>query len=147
MASQHRSRVSALQLFSLIQVGFQILTAAIIKMSVFWVVRRVIWQKFSDAPEVLAASIIRAVITLWNVGTLLPDNTAQQPRRQPASQFNTVDTLIPYYLKYILILSSQFTTVFPNWSRPFRYSGKNIYIFNHDIFYPENGAVYSPETI
>jgi hypothetical protein len=45
--------------------------------------RSVIWQKFTNVSEVFAASIIRP----WNVVKSLPDYTAQQPRRQPSSEF------------------------------------------------------------
>jgi hypothetical protein len=56
--------------------------------------RRVVWWKSTDVSEVLAAFIIRAMRNrpndegskyLWNVGKLLPDYTAQQPRRQTSS--------------------------------------------------------------
>jgi hypothetical protein len=33
-------------------------------MTVLWMKRRVVWQKFTDVSEVLAASIIRAIIAL-----------------------------------------------------------------------------------
>jgi hypothetical protein len=54
-------------------VGFQVLTAATMRMAVFGLLRRVVWQKFTDVSEVLAASIIRTIAL------------AQQPRRQPSS--------------------------------------------------------------
>jgi hypothetical protein len=41
------------------------------KMAVFWLLRLVVWYKFTDVSEVLAASIIREI-------------AAQQPRRQPS---------------------------------------------------------------
>jgi hypothetical protein len=54
----------------------------------------------TNVSEVLAASIIRAMRThrpgdggskdLWNVGKLLPDYPALQPRRQPSSNLYTV---------------------------------------------------------
>jgi hypothetical protein len=57
--------------------------------------RRVDWYKFTGVSHVLAASIIRMMSKphaknwflkhLWNVGKLLPDYTAQHPRRQPSS--------------------------------------------------------------
>jgi hypothetical protein len=53
--------------------------------------RRLVWWMFTDVSEVLAATI-RAKRRptdgdskhLWNVGKLLSDYTAQQPRRQPS---------------------------------------------------------------
>jgi hypothetical protein len=48
--------------------------------------RRVIWQKFTDVSEVLADSIISAMSKPHgHVGKYLPDKTLQQPRRQPSS--------------------------------------------------------------
>jgi hypothetical protein len=62
--------------------------------------RRVVWYKFIDVSKVLAASIIRAIALIMEASTtidisevisasiidkLLPDYTAQQPRRQPSS--------------------------------------------------------------
>jgi hypothetical protein len=41
---------------------------------------RVVWYKFTDVSEVLAASIFRAISI-----ALLPDYTVQQPRIQPSS--------------------------------------------------------------
>jgi hypothetical protein len=52
-------------------VGFEVLTAANMKMAVFWVVAHcVVWWKFADVSEVLAASIIRAIITLMMTAIL-----------------------------------------------------------------------------
>jgi hypothetical protein len=42
-------------------VRFEVLTAASMKMSVFWLLRRVVWYKFTDISEVLAAFIIRTI--------------------------------------------------------------------------------------
>jgi hypothetical protein len=44
--------------------------------------RHVVWWKLTDVSEVLAASIIG-----WIISKLLPDYTAQQPRRQSSSGF------------------------------------------------------------
>jgi hypothetical protein len=58
-----------------------VLTAASMKMAVFWVVVPWSLQKFQRAmthrPDDGAST--------WNVGKLLPDYTAQRPRRQPSS--------------------------------------------------------------
>jgi hypothetical protein len=43
------------------------------KMTVFWMLGRVVWEKFADVSEVLSASVIRAMS--------LSDYTAQHPRR------------------------------------------------------------------
>jgi ABC-type uncharacterized transport system permease subunit len=53
-------------------------------MAVFWVVAPCSLEKFTDVSEVLAASIIRAVVAL------LPDYTVLQPRGQPSSKSRTV---------------------------------------------------------
>jgi hypothetical protein len=74
-------------------VRFQILKAARMKI-VFWVVALCNLVEFTDVLEALAVSIIRAMSNrpddggskhLSNVGKLLPDYTAQQPRRQSSS--------------------------------------------------------------
>jgi hypothetical protein len=49
------------------KVRFEVFTAVSMKMADFWVVPRVVWKD------------------LWNVGKLLQDYTALQPRRQPPS--------------------------------------------------------------
>jgi hypothetical protein len=43
------------------RVRFQVLTPANMKMAVFWLLRRVVWKKFTDVSEVLAACIIRTM--------------------------------------------------------------------------------------
>jgi hypothetical protein len=48
--------------------------------------KTVVWYEFTDVSEVLDTSIFRAM-RFWNVGKLLPDYTAQQPKRQPSSYF------------------------------------------------------------
>jgi hypothetical protein len=45
---------------------------------------RVVWQKFTDVSEMLAASIIRALMMEAAI-KLLPDYMAQHPRRQSSS--------------------------------------------------------------
>jgi hypothetical protein len=47
--------------------------------------RRVVWYKFAEVSEVLTASIIQGdggSKHLLNVGKLIPDCTAQHPKRQ-----------------------------------------------------------------
>jgi hypothetical protein len=53
----------------------QVLTAASMKMVIFWVVFRVVWQKYTDVSEVPAASIIRAIAL----------KMVQQPRIESSS--------------------------------------------------------------
>jgi hypothetical protein len=63
----------------------------------FGMFNRVVWYKFIDILDVLAASIIRAMNSpddggskhLWDVGKLIPDHTAQHPRRESSSWHNT----------------------------------------------------------
>jgi hypothetical protein len=52
----------------------------------------VVWWKFTNVLEVLAASIVRTRgpddggnKNLWNVGKLVPDYKARQPSRRPSS--------------------------------------------------------------
>jgi hypothetical protein len=57
------------------------------KMAVF-LLRLVVRYKFTDVSEVLVRAIFKAMSNnkhLWNVGKLLPEYTAQQPKRQPCS--------------------------------------------------------------
>jgi hypothetical protein len=99
-----------------VPVGFEVLTAASMKMAVFWVVapctgrslptfqRSLLplstgqWVSSALTDSFLYRKAIpRARLThrpddggskvLWNVGRLLPDYMAQRPRRQPSSQF------------------------------------------------------------
>jgi hypothetical protein len=63
------------------ELRFRVLKAASMKRVSSGFLRRVVWQKSADVSEVLAATI-RTMSHLWNVGKLLPDYTAQQPRRQ-----------------------------------------------------------------
>jgi hypothetical protein len=42
-------------------VRFEVLTAANMKMALFWLLHRAVWQKFTDVSKVLVASIIRAM--------------------------------------------------------------------------------------
>jgi hypothetical protein len=55
-----------------------------LKMTVFRVFRRIVWEKFTNVSEQLLTSIIK-VLMIWNVGKLIPVYTALQPRRQPSS--------------------------------------------------------------
>jgi hypothetical protein len=70
-------------------VRFQALTAANMKMAVFWVV----------APR--SRSDDGGSKDLWNVGKFLPDYTAQQPRRQPSSNYNVVITYFNFFFSRI----------------------------------------------
>jgi hypothetical protein len=62
--------------------------------------RRVVWQKFTNVSEVLAASIIRAMCDdwgskhIWNVSKHIPDYMAQQLRRQPSLCLSIVFILL-----------------------------------------------------
>jgi hypothetical protein len=54
--------------------------------------RRVVWWKFTDVSEILAASIIKTPHLhdgdskyLWNVYKFPPDYMAQHPRTEPSS--------------------------------------------------------------
>jgi hypothetical protein len=65
--------------------------AANMKMAVFWVVALCGMVEVSDVSEVLASSIIRAMIALMmEAGSTkrLPDYTAQESRRQSSSIYN-----------------------------------------------------------
>jgi hypothetical protein len=62
-------------------VGFEVLTAVSTKMFVFWVAA-------THRPDDGGSK------DLWNVGKLLPDYTALQPRRQPSS-------ILHILLKYV----------------------------------------------
>jgi hypothetical protein len=62
--------------------------AASVKMTVFWVAEPCSLVKFTNVSEVHAASIIMAMSATHHVGKLLPDYTAQQPRRQQSSKSN-----------------------------------------------------------
>jgi hypothetical protein len=68
----------------LYEVGFEVLTAASMKMAVFWVVAPCslveVYRRFKGA------CCLHHHKDLWNNGLLLPDNTALQPRRQPYSK-------------------------------------------------------------
>jgi hypothetical protein len=44
-----------------LKVGFEVLTAASMKMAVFGLLHRRVWQKFTNISEVLEASIIRVM--------------------------------------------------------------------------------------
>jgi hypothetical protein len=50
---------------SINEVGFEVITAASVKMAIFWVVAL-------------------CACCLWNIGKFLPDYTVLQPRRQPS---------------------------------------------------------------
>jgi hypothetical protein len=72
-------------------VRFHFFTAANMKMAVFWFVLQCS-QKFTDffqkwflPPSGLTHRPDGGSRRLWNVGELLPDFTAEQPRRQPSS--------------------------------------------------------------
>jgi hypothetical protein len=50
--------------------------------------RRVVWQKFTDVSEVLAASILRVIALKMeeaSISETSSDYMAQHPRRQPSS--------------------------------------------------------------
>jgi hypothetical protein len=61
-------------------VGFQVLTAVSTKMAVFWVVAPCCLHHQGDEWDDGGSK------DLWNVGKLLPDYTALQPKRQPSSR-------------------------------------------------------------
>jgi hypothetical protein len=64
---------------------FQVLTRASMKMAAFWVAAPCnlveIYRRFRSA----CCLHHQGRDDLWNVGKFLPDDTAQQPRRQPSS--------------------------------------------------------------
>jgi hypothetical protein len=64
--------------------GFEVLTAVSMKMAVFWVV-----APCSHRPDVGSCK------DLCNVGKLLPDYTALQPRRQPSTTGKFVIVIAP----------------------------------------------------
>jgi hypothetical protein len=79
---ENHSTIVAEQINQIYQVGFEILTAARMKMAVFWVVVPCSLVEVYRRSEVLSASIIRAIS--------LPDYTALQPRRQPSSNLSNL---------------------------------------------------------
>jgi hypothetical protein len=70
-------------------VGFEVLKAVITKMAVFWVIAPCslveVYQRFRGPCWLHHSPGDGGSTDLWNVGKLLPDCTALQPRRQPSS--------------------------------------------------------------
>jgi hypothetical protein len=67
------------------KVVFEVLTAASMKMAVFWVVAPCCLIEVTDFSGVLYLYNDGGDTKLWNVGKLFPDNAALQPRREISS--------------------------------------------------------------
>jgi hypothetical protein len=96
-------------------VGFEVFTATSMKMAVFWVLAPrslvEVYQRFrgscclhhqgDDDPDDGGSKY------LWNVGKLLPDYMALQPRRRPCSEHccgGAHNFLISYFISFFLFL-------------------------------------------
>jgi hypothetical protein len=97
-------------LLKLFYVGFEVLTAVSTKMAVLWVVALCslieVYQRFKSPCCLHHQGVMThrrddgGSKNHWNVGKLLPDYTALQPRRQPYSTMNAYGF---YKIKYIEI--------------------------------------------